>query len=97
MVYHTIPAGPCRALSARDSVTPRLLLEKTKNWDLPKKKSQQWTKFIKWHLKKVVDGKIIIGGHQRASMTHCLMISSSITKDLKVSLELLRTNSVPRI
>lgn len=99
LVYHTIPAGPCRALSARDSVTPRLLLEKRKNWDLPKKKSQQWTKFIKWHLKKVsvVDGKIIIGGHQRASMTHCLMISSSITKDLKVSLELLRTNSVPRI
>jgi hypothetical protein len=44
-----------------------------------------------------VNGKIIIGGHQRASMTHCLMISSRITKDLKVSLKLLRTNNVPRI
>ena len=44
-----------------------------------------------------VDGKIIIEGHQRASMTHCVMISSSITEDLKGSLELLRANSMPRI
>ena len=44
-----------------------------------------------------VDGKIIIEGHQRASMTHFLMISSSITEDLKGSLELLRANSMPRI
>lgn len=100
LVYQTVPAGPYSTLSARGSVTLRLLLEKRKNWDPPKKKSQQWTKLVKRSLKKThsgVDGKIIIEGHQRASMTHCLMISSSITEDLRGSLELLRANSMPRI
>lgn len=100
LVYQTVPAGPCSALSARGSVTLRLLLEKRKNLDPPREKSQQRTNFDKWSLKKKnsgVDGKIIIEGHQRASMTHCLMISSSITEDLKGSLELLRANSMPSI
>lgn len=43
-----------------------------------------------------VNGKII-GCHWRVAMTHCLMVSRRITKELKVSLKLLRTNSVPRI
>lgn len=52
MVYQTVPAGPCSTLSARGSVTLRLLLEKRKNLDPPRKKSQQWTNFDKWSLKK---------------------------------------------
>lgn len=35
------------SLSARDSLTLRLLLEKRKNRDPPEKKSQQWSKFFK--------------------------------------------------
>ena len=54
LVYQAVSAGLCSALSARGSVTLRLLLEKRKHWDSPKKKSQQWTKFVKWSLKKKV-------------------------------------------
>lgn len=42
LVYQTGAAGPWRALSARDSLTLRLLLEKRKkNWDPPKESSWQ--------------------------------------------------------
>lgn len=52
LVYQTVAAGLWRALSARGSLTLKLLWKKGKNWDPPKKKSQQWAKFAKWSLKK---------------------------------------------